>query len=190
MPSRSPHPRLARTPLSIAALAALTPLAALSATACASEPPPPPRVAHESAAAQVQRVSKRWGDTVEESGFLQNDPNGVLQFKVTTERAFTLDGRKVHVHVERTETFQTTLGAFRCKARGDVDGTATYAWQAGDPEVRVDLPAASLPRMCTPPGFPVSAKALPDSTHLFVLESDRLVGKTNARDRTILLPLQ
>lgn len=138
----------------------------------------------------MKRVGVRWTDTVEDKGFLDNDPNGVLEFRVTTTRTFTLvDGGLVKLRVERDELFKTRLGDFRCAAKGDLAGTASYAWSAGEAEVRLDLPNASLPRRCEQPGFPITAKSLPPSTMLLVLRSDRLIGKTSARDRTVLLPM-
>jgi hypothetical protein len=178
-----------RPSLHLAGLLLFAALPALSG--CGDEPGPPPKVARESAGAQVQRVAKQWGDTVEEEGFLENDPNGVLEFQVVTTRKLTLgEGTAAAMHIERDETFHTKLGLFRCKVKGDLNGTARYAWQGGDAEVRVDLPAASLPRSCETPGFPVTAKSLGDTTMVMVLKSDRLIGKTSARDRTVLLPLQ
>jgi hypothetical protein len=94
------------------------------------------------------------------------------------------------MHVERDETFATKLGSFHCKTKGDLDGTAAYGWNAGEAELRVDLPPANLRRACQEPGFPVSVKALPAAVMLLVLRSDRLIGKTSALDHTVLLPQQ
>ncbi len=164
--------------------------AALALAACGGDDKPPPKVAHETADAQIKRVGVRWSDSVEDRGFLENDPNGVLQFKVTTTRTFVLgEGAKVSLHVDRDETFETKLGHFHCTARGDLTGAAAYSWAAGEAEIRIDLPEATLPRHCEQPAFPVTAKSLPASTTLLVLRSDRLIGKTSARDRTVLLPL-
>ena len=139
---------------------------------------------------QVRRVATTWSETVEEDGFLQNDPNGVSRFRVITKRTLTLgEGAAATLRVERDETFETRVGAFRCKVKGDVPAVAAYAWQAGDPEVRLTLPGASLPRTCDPPAFPVATKELGASTMVLLLRSDRLIGKTSARDRTVMLPL-
>lgn len=165
-------------------------LSALALPACGGDDKPPPKVAHESAGAQIKRVGVRWQDTVEDKGFLENDPNGVVEFHVLTTRTLTLgDGSSARIHIERDERFQTKLGPFHCRAKGDVAATATYAWDGGDAEIRLDLSEASLPRSCDQPGFPVTAKSLPGAAMLLVLKSDRLLGKTNARDRTVLLPL-
>jgi hypothetical protein len=172
--------------LSLTAIAA-----ALLPAACGGDGEPPPRVARESAGAQVKRVSVRWSDTVEEEGFLEKDPHGVLQFRVVTTRKLSLgDGTSVSLRIERDETFHTKLGTFRCKAGGELTGSAVYTWQSGEAEVRVSLPSAELPRTCETAGFPVMAKSLGAATMVFLLRSDRLVGKTSARDRTVLLPLQ
>lgn len=172
----------------LATLAALA--APLVLAACGGDEGPPPKVAHEGAGTQVKRVAVRWGDTVEEEGFLENDPNGVLRFHVVTTRALTLgDGAAASLRIDRDETFQTKLGTFRCKAAGTLSGSAAYAWQSGEAEVRVRLPAAELPRACETGGFPVTTRSLGAAEMLFVLRSDRLVGKSSARDRTVLLPL-
>lgn len=173
----------------------LSPLAslatALSLAACGGDDAPPPKVARETAGAQVKRVSARWGDTVEEEGLLENDPNGVLRFRVVTSRELSLgEGAAVSMRVERDETFETKAGTFRCKAKGELTGSATYAWQSGEAEVRVSLPSAELPRACDAGGFPVMTRSVGATTMAFVLRSDRLIGKTSARDRTVLLPLQ
>jgi hypothetical protein len=160
-------------------------------SACGGDAERPAKVVRETPGVQLRRVATRWGDTVEEEGFLSGDPNGVVQFRVVTARTFVLgDGAAVTLHIERDETFQTNLGAFRCKAKGDLSGTARYAWQADDPEVRIETAAGELPRSCDRPGFPVTAKALGSATLVFVLRGDQLLGKTSARDRTVLLPLQ
>ena len=157
---------------------------------CGGDAEPPPKVAREGAGVQVRRVATRWTDTVEEEGFLENDPNGVVQFRVFTKRTLTLgEGDSVTLRVERDERFETRVGTFRCKAKGDLPGVATYAWQAGEAELRLRLPDASLPRACDPPGFPVAAKVLPAQSMVLVLRSDRLIGRTSARDRTVLLPM-
>lgn len=176
----------------LATLAALASLAApLVLAACGGDEGPPPKVAHESAGTQVKRVAERWGDTVEEEGFLENDPNGVLQLHVVTTRKLTLgDGAAASLRVDRDETFHTKLGTFRCKAGGTLSGSAAYAWRAGEAEVRVRLPPAELPRTCETAGFPVTTRSLGAAEMLFVLRSDRLVGKSSAGDRTVLLPLQ
>lgn len=162
----------------------------LGVAACGGEDKPPPKVARENPGAQMKRVATRWADTLEDTGFLERDPNGVLEFRVTTTRTLTLgDGADAKLRVERDETFKTRLGNFHCKAKGDLAGSATYTWDRGDPVVRVELPAAELPRACEQGGFPVATKALPASTMLLVLRSDRLVGRASTRDRTILLPL-
>lgn len=166
------------------------PATLLGLAACGGDEKPPPKVAHESAGTQVKRVATRWSDTVEDTGFLDRDPNGVLEFHVLTTRTLTLgEGASARLRVERDETFKTKVGNFRCKARGELAGTVTYAWDAGDPVLRVELPAADLPRACEQGGFPVQAKALPASTMRLVLKSDRLLGRASARDRTVLLPL-
>ncbi len=162
----------------------------LGGAACGGEDKPPPKVARESPGAQMKRVATRWADTVEDTGFLERDPNGVLEFHVTTTRTLTLgEGDAAKLHVERDETFKTRLGNFHCKAKGDLAGAAAYTWDGADPVVRVELPAADLPRACEQGGFPVPVKALPASTLLLALRSDRLVGRASARDRTVLLPL-
>ena len=164
---------------------------ALGLSACGNEDKKPPVVAHESAAAQVKRVATRWSDTIEETGFLQNDPNGVLEFRVVTTRTLALgDGGAASMRVERDESFQTKVGRFHCKAKGEIAGSATYAWDAGEAAVRVELPAGSLPRACEQGGFPVAAKVLSASSLRLVLQSDRLVSRGAARDRTVLLPVQ
>lgn len=173
----------------------LVPLSVLAApllvAACGGDDARPPTVARESAGAQVKRVAVRWGDTVEEEGFLENDPNGVLHFRVVTARKLSLgEGAAASMRIERDETFDTRLGTFRCKARGELTGSAAYAWQAGEAEIRVTLPSAELPRTCETPGFPVSAKSVGAQAMVLVLRSDRLIGKTSPRDRTVLLPLQ
>lgn len=158
---------------------------------CGGDDKPPPQVAHESAAAQLKRVATRWGDTVEDRGFLENDPNGVTEFLVTTTRTLTLgDGLAATLHVERDERFVTKLGNFRCVAKGDVPARAAYTWNGGEAQVRIALAEASLPRRCDPPSFPVTAKVLPSQTMVLLLRSDRLLGRSSARDRTVLLPLQ
>jgi hypothetical protein len=159
--------------------------------ACGGDDKRPPHVAHEDAAAQVRRVAARWTDTVEDAGFLENDPNGVLHFRILTTRTLALgETGAATLRVERDETYATKLGDFHCTSKGDVPGRAAYAWNEGEAEVRVALDAATLPRTCEQPGFPVPTKSLPAATMLFVLRSDRLVGKTNARDRSGLLPAQ
>jgi hypothetical protein len=173
-------------PSSLAVIAAPILLAA-----CGGDDGPPPKVARESAGAQVKRVAVRWGDTVEEDGFLENDPNGVLRFHVVTARKLSLgQDAAVSLRIERDETFETKLGTFRCKAKGDLTGSATYAWQSGEAEVRITLPSAELPRSCETPGFPVTTRSVGASALVFLLRSDRLVGKTSPRDRAVLLPLQ
>lgn len=158
--------------------------------ACGGDEAPPPKVARETPAAQVKRVATRWGDTVEEDGFLENDPHGVLRFRVVTKRTLSLgEGASAKLRIERDEAFETKLGNFRCKAAGELSGSATYAWQSGEAEVRVVLPPAELPRKCETPGFPVMAKAIGASTLVFLLRSDRLLGKASASDRAVLLPL-
>lgn len=173
-------------------LVSLAMLAApLLVAACGGDDARPPTVAHETAGAQVKRVAVRWGDTVEEEGFLENDPNGVLSFRVVTARELSLgEGAAATMRIERDETFDTRLGTFRCKARGELTGSAAYAWQAGEAEVRVTWPSAELPRTCETPGFPVTAKSLGAQVMVLVLRSDRLIGKASLRDRTVLLPLQ
>lgn len=162
-----------------------------AAAACGGDRGPPPEAPHAGADAQVKSVAKRWGDTVEESGFLQNDPNGVLHFRVITSRKVTLgDGSSVSVHVDRKETFETKLGPFHCTAKGDLTGKASYAWRSGEPEVTLELAGGRLPRKCEEPGFPVTIKAVDAARSVLLLRSDRLIGKTNARDSTVLLPLE
>src|SRR5689334_2891170 len=143
-------------------LLALAVLAApVLGAACGGDDRPPPKVAHESAGAQVKRVAVRWGDTVVEDGFLENDPNGVLQLHVVTTRTLSLgNGGAVSMRVERDETFQTKSGTSRCKAKGEVAGSATYEWRSGEAEVRLSLSPGELPRTCETPGFPVLVKAL------------------------------
>lgn len=158
---------------------------------CGGDEKKPPVVAHESAASQVKRVATRWGDTIEETGFLQNDPNGVLELHVVTTRALTLgDGAGATMRVERDEVFTTKVGRFHCKVKGDLTGSATYAWEVGEAAVRVELGAGSLPRACEQGGFPVAAKVFGASALHLVLQSDRLVSRGASRDRVILLPLQ
>ena len=165
--------------------------AAAAIGGCGGDEKKPPVVQHESAASQVKRVATRWGDTIEETGFLQNDPNGVLELRVVTTRALTLgDGATASMHVERDEVFTTKAGRFHCKAKGDLAGSATYAWEAGEAAVRVDLGAGSLPRACEQGGFPVAAKVFGATALRLVLQSDRLVSRGASRDRVVLLPLQ
>ncbi len=131
-----------------------------------------------------------WSETVEEDGFLENDPNGVSRFRVITKRTLALgEGAAATLRVERDERFETRAGPFRCKVKGDVPASAAYAWQAGEPEVRLSLSGASLPRACDPPAFPVATKEIGASTMVLLLRSDRLIGKTSPRDRTVMLPL-
>lgn len=179
-----------RAHLSLSSIPILVAACIVGIAACGGEPPPPPTVAREGAGVQVRRVATRWTDTVEEEGFLENDPNGVVKFRVVTKRTISLgEGESATLRVERDETFDTRVGTFRCKAKGEVTGVATYAWQAGEAEVRLRWPDASLPRACDPPGFPVAAKVLPGHAMVLVLRSDRLIGRTSARDRTVLLPM-
>jgi len=172
-------------------LVVLTLVVLHGAVACGGDSGPPPKVAREDAGTQLRRVATRWGDTFEDDGALVNDPNGVQTFHVVTARTLTLgDVGRASLRIERTESFQTKLGPFRCKAKGTLAGTATYAWQAGEAQVRIELPAADLPRACEQPGFPVPAKVLGAETTMLVLRGDRLIGRTAARDRTLLFPLQ
>ena len=158
--------------------------------ACGGDPAPPPKVAREGAGAQVRRVATKWSETVEEDGFLENDPNGVSRFRVRTTRTLALgEGSAATLRVERDETFETRTGTFRCKVKGEVPAAASYAWHAGEAEVRLALSGASLPRACDPPAFPVATKELGASEMVLVLRSDRLIGKTSPRDRTVMLPL-
>ncbi len=159
-------------------------------SACGGESSPPPKVAMETAGTQIRRVATRWGDTVEEGGFLENDPHGVLEFHVVTSRSLTLGDEQASLRIERNETFKTKVGGFRCKAQGTLSGSVVYTWQAGEAQANVMFEGADLPRRCDPPAFPVLTKSLGPTALVLVLRSDRLIGRASARDRTVLLPSQ
>lgn len=166
-------------------------LALLWLAGCGGDAKPPPKAAHEGAGTQVKRVAVRWGDTVEEDIFLGHDPHGVRRLQVITRRQLTLgDGASAALRVDRDEVFHMDLGTFRCKAGGTLKGDARYAWHAGEAEVHLALPDGELPRACDRPGFPILAKALGATEMVLVLRGDRLIGKSSARDHTVLLPLQ
>ncbi|MEZ4296084.1 MAG: hypothetical protein R3B70_14010 [Polyangiaceae bacterium] len=165
-------------------------LVSVAGAGCGEGEKPPPKVARETAGTQIKRVAERWGDAIEEEGFLGHDPSGVTRYRVVTKRTLTFgQGDAATVRIERDEMFETSLATYQCQAKGELHGKARFAWVVGEAEARVQLPAGQLPRTCKPAGFPVTAKALQAETMVLLLRSDRLIGRASGHDHTVLLPL-
>ena len=147
-------------------------------------------IAQEQPEDQILRVGRLWQSETRDTGF-RTAPSPIATFVThTASRIAIVKGApEVRETLMVDSTFKLQDGrSFACQATAEIRTRAHYGDHAGEPAIQLERPALSLPRHCSPDGFPDPVLALPATTARFALRGDRLVAFAPPVERREYLP--
>lgn len=138
------------------------------------------------------RVGKTWR-ALESVRGVRPAPAPIAQFETTIDStlSFTRGARQAEERLTLTETMTLRDGTrYQCTASGGARVQVRFGRRAGEPAVEVQRPPLTLPRRCTPAGFPEPEIDVPSAAARFTLRGDQLVPYEPTGETRIYNPIE
>lgn len=158
----------------------------------AGEPPPRVPIQVLGPEDEILSVSSSW-ESRQRDKELRSEPSSISVYEVSeVSRLEFVSGASVASELlALEEVFLMRNGqSFRCRSEQRFEVAVRFAPKGEEPAVQVQRPAATLTRVCEPPGFPEPMLSLPARISRFVLRDEQLVAFDPPLEKRLFLPAQ